>query len=211
MTAMIVGLTGGIGSGKSTIANLFGNLSVPIIDADIVAREVVAKGSPLLTKIVAHFGKAMLTPEGELNRPALRQRVFQSEEEKTWLNALLHPTIREAMFHQLRAIQAPYVLWVVPLLIENQLTPFCQRVLVVDVEPEIQFTRALARDNSQSETIKNIMNSQVDSDTRLRYADDVIENNKPLNENLDALTQQVTALHQQYLTLSQYYSKKEEK
>lgn len=197
-----VALTGGIGSGKSTIANLFAMLDVPIIDADIVARQVVEKGSPLLAEIVSHFGEQILLANGELDRTALRHIVFQSESEKQWLNQLLHPAIRTEMLKQLNESSAPYVLWVVPLLIENQLTEFCDRILVVDVLPEIQLERATKRDKSKEETIKNIMASQVDRQTRLSYADDVIENNLPLDDNAIHLAHQVAKLHKHYLTLT---------
>ncbi|MGX3065935.1 dephospho-CoA kinase [Ursidibacter arcticus] len=199
----IVGLTGGIGSGKSTIAELFAQHNVPIIDADVVARQVVEKGSPLFSQIAAHFGQQILTENGDLNRAALRKRIFQSETEKNWLNNLLHPAIRLEMQRQLTEHQAPYVLWVVPLLIENKLTKECDRVLVIDVSPDIQLERATKRDNSQQEIIKNIMAAQVDRATRLSYADDIIENNLPLAENLVSLTKQVNELHQRYLTLAQ--------
>ena len=199
----IVGLTGGIGSGKSTIAELFAQHNVPIIDADIVARQVVKKGSLLLSQIAAHFGQQILTENGDLNRAALRKLIFQSESEKNWLNNLLHPAIRVEMQRQLTEHQAPYVLWVVPLLIENKLTKECDRVLVIDVLPDIQLERATKRDNSQQEIIKNIMAAQVDRATRLSYADDIIENNLPLAENLASLTKQVNELHQRYLNLAQ--------
>lgn len=198
----IVGLTGGIGSGKSTIAALFAELGVPIIDADIVARQVVAKGSPLLAEIAAHFGDKILTTAGELDRPALRQRVFANPAEKQWLNQLLHPAIRNTMFTQLKQSTAPYVLWVVPLLIENSLQPYCDRVLVVDVQPEVQLARAAKRDNSQIAQIQQIMAAQIDRSTRLSYADDVIENNQPLSQNQAHLAAQVQQLHQHYLTLA---------
>lgn len=203
----IIGLTGGIGSGKSTIADLFRDLGVPLIDADIVARQVVEKGSPLLAQIADHFGEQILTETGELDRAALRQVIFSSEEAKNWLNNLLHPAIRHEMLRQLEQTHAPYVLWVVPLLIENHLSEFCDRVLVVDVEPEIQLERAAKRDQSKIEVIKNIMAAQVDRPTRLQFADDVIENNRPLSENLAHLTQQVARLHQMYLTLAQQHQK----
>lgn len=198
----VIGLTGGIGSGKSTIANIFSALNVPIIDADIVAREVVAKGSPLLDKIVEHFGKSILNAQGELNRTALRLKVFQNEEEKVWLNNLLHPAIRQTMLQQLEQMQSDYVLWVVPLLIENNLTTYCDRILVIDVLPEIQLERASQRDNSNVETIKQIMQAQVNRKTRLSYADDIIENNLSLVENQESLTKQVEQLHQYYLKLA---------
>lgn len=204
----IVGLTGGIGSGKSTIANLFALLDVPIIDADIVAREVVEKGSPLLTKIVEHFGQHILDKQGNLDRTALRQIVFHSEQEKKWLNQLLHPAIRSEMLRQLEAVSAPYVLWVVPLLIENKLSELCDRVLVVDVLPDIQLERAIKRDESKAETIQNIIAAQVDRQTRLNYADDVIENNLPLEENAINLAHQVAKLHHRYLDLAKQKEKK---
>lgn len=204
----IVGLTGGIGSGKSTIANLFALLDVPIIDADVVAREVVEKGSPLLTKIVEHFGQHILDKQGNLDRTALRQIVFHSEQEKKWLNQLLHPAIRAEMLRQLEAVSAPYVLWVVPLLIENKLSELCDRVLVVDVLPDIQLERAIKRDESKAETIQNIIAAQVDRQTRLNYADDVIENNLPLEENAINLAHQVAKLHHRYLDLAKQKEKK---
>lgn len=198
----VVGLTGGIGSGKSTIADLFSALNVPIIDADIVAREVVQKGSPLLAEIVNHFGETILLENGELNRAKLREKVFQSEQDKQWLNQLLHPAIRQSMLQQLQANTAPYVIWVVPLLIENQLTSFCNRILVIDVQPKTQLQRAIQRDTSKAEIIENIIASQVSREKRLSYATEIINNDKPLNENLPQLIQQVNQLHQHYLMLS---------
>ena len=195
----VVGLTGGIGSGKSTIADEFAALGVPIIDADIVAREVVAKDSPLLAEIATRFGEDILNEDSELNRAKLRQIVFDQPEEKAWLNNLLHPAIRSEMLKQLNEVNFPYALWVVPLLIENKLTEFCQRILVVDVSPEIQLERTLKRDKSNLDTIKNIIQSQVSRAERLSYADDIIENNLPLNENLKNIQQQVQKLHADYL------------
>lgn len=199
----VVGLTGGIGSGKSTIADLFAALDVPIVDADIVAREVVAKGSPLLDKIAAHFGESILTSEKELNRAALREKIFQNEEEKQWLNQLLHPAIRAEMLQQLQQQTAEYVLFVVPLLIENKLTVLCDRILVVDVSPEIQLQRASMRDNNNPELIQRIINSQISRTERLAAADDIINNEGKLLQNLPHLQQQVGELHQKYLHLAQ--------
>ncbi|MGC6405825.1 dephospho-CoA kinase [Bisgaard Taxon 45] len=198
----IVGLTGGIGSGKSTIANLFMALGVPVIDADVVARDIVKKGTLLLAKIVDHFGEQILSENGELNRAKLRERIFHHVEDKIWLNQLLHPAIREEMLRQLDRQTSPYVLWVVPLLIENNLTSLCQRILVVDVAPETQIQRAMQRDRNQLELIQNIMASQVDRQTRLQFADDVIHNDADLTVNLPVLKQKVLELHQQYLQLA---------
>ncbi|OOF42546.1 dephospho-CoA kinase [Rodentibacter trehalosifermentans] len=195
----IVGLTGGIGSGKSTIADLFAKFGVPIVDADVIARKVVAKGTPLLKQIAAYFGNGILLENGELNRPALRQRVFSDETEKNWLNGLLHPAIREAMLAQLSAQTAPYTLFVVPLLIENHLTELCHRVLVVDVTPQTQLMRAAQRDQSNLKQIQQIMNSQVSREERLKWATDIINNDKDLAENLPHLKQKVLELHRFYL------------
>lgn len=195
----IVGLTGGIGSGKSTIADLFAELGVPLVDADIVAREVVAKGSPLLFQIVEHFGKNILLENGELNRAELRRLIFANEAEKNWLNNLLHPAIRKAMQEQLAAQTAPYTLFVVPLLIENHLTPMCDRVLVVDVSTQTQLTRAAKRDQNNLEQIQRIMDSQVSRSERLKWATEVIDNDKDLPENLPHLKQKVLELHRFYL------------
>lgn len=202
----IVGLTGGIGSGKSTIAHYFAQLGVPLIDADHIARQVVEPGSPLLEQIQAHFGDTVLTAQGELNRAVLREKVFHHREERTWLNALLHPAIRAEMLAQTERLATPYVMWVVPLLIENGLNSLCQRVLVVDVPPEVQLERTIARDQSQADTIKQIMRAQVSRETRLSYADDVIDNRRPLSEAEPFLRQQVATLHQQYCRLAHTFS-----
>lgn len=202
----IVGLTGGIGSGKSTVAELFSALGVPVVDADIVARQVVEKGSTLLQRIAEHFGQSVLLPSGELNRTRLRTLIFNHEKEKIWLNDLLHPAIRQAMLQQLRHQTAPYVLFVVPLLIENNLTEFCDRVLVIDVKPETQLARASARDNSNIALIQNIMRSQVSREERLVKADDVIDNDRDISENLTALQRKVVELHRFYLQLSEKHN-----
>ena len=201
----VVGLTGGIGSGKSTIAKLFAELGVPVIDADIVARQVVEKGSPLLQQIVAHFGTEMLLENGELNRAALREKVFNHETEKQWLNQLLHPAIRTEMLNQLAQQRSPYCIFMVPLLIENKLTALCQRVLVVDVSEQTQMTRASKRDNNQLALIKNIMQSQVSRSERLQHADDVINNDVDLSESLPQLKQKVLDLHHLYLQLAEKF------
>ena len=202
----VVGLTGGIGSGKSTIAELFAELGVPIIDADLVARQVVEKGSPLLAEIAAHFGPEILLEDGALNRAALREKVFNHESEKQWLNQLLHPAIRHEMLRQLAAQQAPYCIFMVPLLIENNLTALCQRVLVVDVSEQTQMTRASQRDNNQLALIKNIMQSQVSRSERLQHADDVINNDADLSESLPQLKQKVLSLHHLYLQLAEKFN-----
>ena len=204
----VVGLTGGIGSGKSTIAELFAELGVPIVDADLVARQVVEKGSPLLAEIAAHFGPEILLEDGALNRAALREKVFNHESEKQWLNQLLHPAIRHEMLQQLAAQRMPYCIFMVPLLIENKLTALCQRVLVVDVSEQTQMTRASKRDNNQLALIKNIMQSQVSRSERLQHADDVINNDADLSESLPQLKQKVLDLHHHYLQLAEKFNER---
>ena len=202
----VVGLTGGIGSGKSTIAELFAELGVSVIDADLVARQVVEKGSPLLAEIATHFGPEILLEDGALNRAALREKVFNHESEKQWLNQLLHPAIRHEMLQQLAAQDAPYCIFMVPLLIENKLTALCQRILVVDVSEQTQMTRASKRDNNQLALIKNIMQSQVSRSERLQHADDVINNDADLSESLPQLKQKVLDLHHHYLQLAEKFN-----
>lgn len=204
----VVGLTGGIGSGKSTIAELFAELGVPIVDADLVARQVVEKGSPLLAEIAAHFGPEILLEDGTLNRAALREKIFANEMQKHWLNQLLHPAIRHEMLRQLAAQQAPYCIFMVPLLIENNLTALCQRILVVDVLEHTQVERACQRDNNQVEQIKRIMQSQVSRQERLSYADDVISNDEDLIASLPQLKQKVLDLHHLYLQLAEKFNER---
>ena len=193
-----VALTGGIGSGKSTIARAFAALGVPIIDADVIAREVVEPGSAALQRIAERHGNSILTEQGALNRARLREIIFQSPDEKTWLNNLLHPLIN-ARTQQLKALTtAPYVLWVVPLLVENGLQRQADRVLVVDVDEATQLMRTIQRDGIDRQQAQNILSAQATRSARLAVADDVINNSGPPDEALP----QVAALHQRYLALA---------
>ncbi|OTA21812.1 dephospho-CoA kinase [Xenorhabdus beddingii] len=191
----IVALTGGIGSGKTTISNVFSSLGVPLVDADIIAREVVAPGTPALQAITEHFGSDVLLADNSLNRARLRQKIFAAPEEKQWINALLHPLIQTETQRQLNQVTAPYVIWVVPLLIENNLSHLADRILVVDVPEEIQINRTMARDGVSREQVENILAAQASRHARLEKADDVI-----LNHNSEQnITSRVVELHQQYL------------
>ncbi|EGQ9301606.1 dephospho-CoA kinase [Vibrio vulnificus] len=197
--ALVIGLTGGIASGKTTVANLFQqHFAIDIVDADIVARQVVAPGSAGLTAIVDHFGVDILTHEGELDRGQLRQRIFAHSEEKQWLNALLHPMIRRKMIEDLAQVSSPYALLVVPLLVENQLQTLCDRVLVVDVEEKTQLQRTMDRDGVDEQQVRAILKAQASRHERLALADDVIKNDSK-DQNL---LQQITDLHQKYLAMS---------
>jgi len=191
----IVALTGGIGSGKSTVADAFSRLGVTIIDADILARQVVEPGTPALRAIAEHFGNDTIAPDGTLNRRKLRERIFAHPEEKAWLNALLHPLIQQETQKQIAQATSPYVLWVVPLLVENNLHDKADRVLVVDVSPATQIQRTIARDNVGRDHAEQILAAQATREARLAVADDVIDNNGAP----DAIASDVARLHQQYL------------
>ena len=195
----LVVLTGGIGSGKTLVSDTFADLGIEIVDADIIARDVVAPGSEGLAALVAHFGAGIIADNGELNRAALRERVFRDEQEKQWLNACLHPRIRQAMQQAAANVSSPYGILAVPLLIENNLIAMVDRVAVVDCPEAMQLSRAMQRDGSSEAIIKNIMASQATREQRLAVADDVIDNsNSP-----ESTRQQIQTLHLRYLKLAQ--------
>ena len=191
----VVALSGGVASGKSTIANLFAQLGVPIIDADIIARQVVEVGTDALAQIVKHFSTEILLPNGELDRSQLREIIFNNDHERLWLNNLLHPIIHQITQKQIAKQTAPYVIWVVPLLIENNLHQLADRVLMVDVPETLQMERLIYRDKISESLAERMILTQVPLAERLSYADDIIVN----NGNLASLSEQVNKLHQQYL------------
>ncbi|MDK9772017.1 MULTISPECIES: dephospho-CoA kinase [Vibrio] len=196
--AFVIGLTGGIASGKTTVANLFKQqFKIDIVDADIVAREVVEPGTPGLNAIIEHFGADIVRDDQMLDRAKLRERIFSNPEEKTWLNGLLHPMIREKMIEDLEQVTSDYALLVVPLLIENKLDSLCDRVLVVDVDPQTQISRTVKRDNVSEDQAKAILASQASREQRLALADDVVKNNP---DDPDLLLQ-ITDLHEKYLAM----------
>lgn len=194
----VVGLTGGIASGKTAASDTFAKLGIDVVDADIIAREVVAPEQPALVSIIEHFGQDMVDQNGQLIRAALRAKVFNHPDEQTWLNNLLHPAIRLRMQTKIEASQTPYVVLVVPLLVENGLNKLCNRVLVIDVPEALQVSRAVKRDQCSEDLIKNIMKAQADRQQRLELADDVIVNDK----DQEFLSRQVAQLHKNYLTLA---------
>ncbi|WP_075182384.1 dephospho-CoA kinase [Pantoea sp. 1.19] len=193
-----VALTGGIGSGKSKVAEAFAALGVPIIDADVIARQVVAPGQPALDAIVDHFGGEILRADGHLDRARLRQRIFADREEKRWLNALLHPRIQAETRRQIAACRAPWCLWVVPLLVENQLQSRADRVLVVDVDIDTQRIRTQRRDGVSREQAEQIIQAQASRAARLAVADDVIDN----SGSAEAIAPRVAELAQCYARLA---------
>ncbi|MEZ9158717.1 dephospho-CoA kinase [Vibrio lentus] len=197
--AIIIGLSGGIASGKTTVANLFNeHFNIDIVDADIVAREVVALGSEGLKQIATHFGEEVLLEDGALNRAKLREVIFTDPTEKQWLNELLHPMIRNKIDSDLSKVASPYALLVAPLLVENQMQGMADRVLIVDVPTEVQIERTMSRDNVSKEQVTAILKSQASREQRLAVADDVIKNHTKNQE----LLPQITDLHQKYLAIS---------
>ena len=194
----VVGLTGGIGSGKSAATCEFERLGIDIVDADVVARDVVDVGTQGLSEIEMYFGKGILLDDGTLNRAALRDQVFSNSDAKEWLNNLLHPLIRARMQHLIELSTSQYCILSVPLLVENKLTTLCDKVIVVDCPTSTQLERAMLRDGSSEKTIKSIMASQASRETRLNAADYVLHN----NTTLSALADQVNTLHATLLTLS---------
>lgn len=199
MSKLIIGLTGGIGSGKTTVSDIFAELNIDIIDADIAARMVVAPGSKALIAIKQHFGAEILDHHGQLNRTKLRSRIFSDEQDKTWLNNLLHPLIRQEILAQIAQAKSSYCLLVAPLLLENNLHKLVNRVLVVNVDEAQQVARTVARDPSSAAEVKRIIASQMSSEQRLSFADDIINNQ---DVSLADVRQQVLNLDQKYRSLS---------
>lgn len=196
--AFRVGLTGGIASGKSTAAKFFGALGVPILDSDQIARDVVEPGQPPLERLVERFGRKILTPDGHLDRPALREIVFSDPKARADLEALTHPAIGAAMEALSTAAGGPYQILVVPLLVEKNLTAHVDRVLVVDCDEELQIRRLRDRDGSTPEQVQAILQAQAPRAARLRAANDVIHN----DTDMSAVRDQVAALHGRYLELA---------
>jgi dephospho-CoA kinase len=199
MRQLLVGLTGGIGSGKTTVANEFAALGITLVDADIVARQVVEPGTAALAAIRQHFGTAVIGADGSLDRARLREIIFTDTAAKTWLNQLLHPQIRAELLRQLAAATSPYVLLVAPLLLENQLDVLVDVVLVTDVSEQTQLQRTTSRDGSSQALVQSIMAAQSSRAGRLARADFVIDNDGPAAE----LPQHVAKLHQIFLRLAE--------
>ncbi len=190
---LVIGLTGGIGSGKSTVAELFRQLGVTIIDADQIARQVVAPGSAVLEQIKQLFGSDVFVDDS-LDRAALREKVFQYPEQREQLEKLLHPLIRQEITRQVQLLQAPYCIIEIPLLLESTANPLIQRILVVDCTEDLQIKRAMSRGGFSRQQIKKVMAVQVTREYRRQAADDIIEN----NGDLPHLADQVQQLHQKY-------------
>lgn len=194
----IVGVTGGIASGKSTVTSSFARLGVPVIDTDELAREVVQPGTPAIKAIQAQFGSSVIHGDGHLDRAAMREIIFADATARAALEAIVHPAIRALAETRVQSLEQPYALLVVPLLIEKGWDEFVDRILVVDVAEETQKQRLMQRDGLNCKQVEAILQSQSDRSTRLAKADDVINN----EGNPDSLNQTVASLHQRYQSLA---------
>ncbi|HEY8098448.1 MAG TPA: dephospho-CoA kinase [Methylobacter sp.] len=196
-----VGLTGGIGCGKSTVARIFADLNVPVLDADEVAHRLVEKGQPVLAQIQQAFGTAILNPDGSLNRKNLREQVFSDLKQKQTLESILHPLIYKTLQAELEQLTAvPYCIISIPLLFETDMTHFVDRILVIDCPVETQIERVKMRDSLSIERIQSIIDSQVSRAFRKAQADDLIDN----SDTDYRLAEQVKKLHNLYLSISAF-------
>lgn len=193
----VVGLAGGIGSGKSTIAKLFANLGIDYIDADDVARRIVEPNTPCLKAIADHYGPDILFDNGQLNRRKLREIIFNNKAEKNWLESLTHPVVHQEILKELKASTSTYVLLVHPLLFEKQKNDICDYTLAISVPKEMQIERVCQRDNIEKDLALSIIQSQLSNEERSQQADEVIENNgdiAKLNDKIIALHKKLSAL-----------------
>ncbi|MEM9533897.1 MAG: dephospho-CoA kinase [Pseudomonadota bacterium] len=198
-----VGLTGGIASGKSTVARLFQDEGITLVDADRIAHEVVERGTPGLAQVVAAFGPQVLTDSGDLDRSRVRDLVFADVERRRQLEAIIHPLVRQEMARQVAAAQSPYTILDIPLLVESSDRASVDRVLVVDLPDDVQRQRLAARDGLDDRVVDQILAAQASRYDRLAVADDVVDNSGPR----ESLAPQVLALHERYLLLAQCQEK----
>ena len=199
---LVIGLTGGIGSGKSTVAKMFIALGVPVIDMDQIARQVVEPGQPALKQIIHEFGASILDTDGRLNRRKLRELIFESVENRRRLEMILHPLIRQETQQQISKLDATYCIVVIPLLLESNQRSLVDRILVVDVPEALQITRTIQRDDVSAADAQKILAAQVNRNRRLAAADDVIDN----SEELEQVRIRVAKLDQHYRRLARNIS-----
>ena len=199
MSGFVVGLTGGIGSGKSTVADLFVAQGAALVDTDAIAHELTGPGGAAMAQLIAAFGPEVARPDGAMDRAAMRRLVFADPSAKARLESILHPLIRQLSAERCRAATAPYVILAVPLLVESgTYRERCDRVVVVDCPESLQIERVMARNGMSSDEVKAIMATQASRPQRLAAADDIVLN----DGDLTGIHPQVAALHQKYLVLS---------
>ena len=195
--APIIGLTGGIGSGKSAAAKLFSGFGISVVDADQASREVVKKGEPALLSISDYFGEEILNKDGSLDRAKLRVLVFKDEKKRKWLQSLMYPITNSWIIDAIEKSDSSYTILMNPLLIESRQYKWCRRIVVVDVSVETQIDRTMRRDDNTRDQVESIIAAQVNRAKRLEYADDIINNDQSPNE----LAEKVAQLHRTYLKL----------
>lgn len=198
MKKYTVALTGGIGSGKTTISNMFFNLGVDIIDTDIISKKIISVNHSLLKKIFEKFGKKIINSDGTLNRMNLRKIIFSSDVKRKWLNRLLHPVIYEQIFNEIKISKSLWCLCVIPLLIETKMQAIADRILVVDIPVKLQIIRAAKRDHVKYNEILSIVKKQINKKKRLSHANDIIYN----IGSIEILQSMVNFLNQYYNFLS---------
>lgn len=192
---LIVGVTGGIGSGKSAVTRQFETLGITVVDADLVARVIVEPGMPALSAIADHFGDDIIQPDGNLDRAELRARVFSDDAERLWLEQLTHPLIGQEILDQISTSKSPYTILSSPLLLETSQKDLVDCVIVVDVPESVQLERTMARDNNDQAQVERIMAAQMQRETRLQRADKVIDN----SGTLETLASEVNKLHKEFI------------
>ncbi|MBE8215651.1 MAG: dephospho-CoA kinase [Endozoicomonadaceae bacterium] len=200
--SFIIGLTGGIGCGKSTVANFFKEKGIQIIDADQIARDIIEQDHNILQKIQNYFGTQIITQDHQINRKLLRTRIFESHKEKTWLENLLHPLILTEMTQQIENNHSLYAIIVSPLLLEKNQYKWADRILVIDIEEPEQIIRTIARDQCSDAEVKAIITAQISRDERLKMADDIVYNNRSMYD----LTPHLESLHHLYCETAQTLS-----
>ena len=196
---MLIGLTGGIGSGKTAAANHFGFLGIDIVDADLASRAVVEPGQPALEAIAEHFGAAIIGADGGLDRAKLRKLVFAEESKRKWLQRLLHPLISDYLAAQISGSNSTYCLLVNPLLLESGQSQWCRKIIVVDTAIETQIQRTMSRDDNNREQVQSIVNAQMSRDDRLSAADFILLN----DQGMDDLKKNVEKIHRELVNLCQ--------
>ena len=192
---LVVGITGGIGSGKSAVTRCFEQRGITVVDADVVARLIVEPGTPALAAIAAHFGTAILQADGSLDRAALRSRVFSNEADRRWLEQLTHPLIGQEILAQISASRSPYTILSSPLLLDTSQQALVDCVIVVDAPAALQLQRTMQRDRNDEAQVRRIMAAQMNRDERLERADIVLDNSRSLEE----MESQVEELHKEFL------------
>ena len=194
---LIIGLTGGIGSGKSVASDKFASLGITVVDADVASRTVVEPGKPALQEIESHFGSEIITEDGQLDRAKLREIIASDAKERKWLESVLHPRIGEQIAKEISESTSPYTLFVAPLLLETNSQEMCARVVVVDVPNDVQVERTAKRDKVPTDQVEQMVSAQMGREKRLEKADDVLLNTGTIEE----LEKKVEQLHKKYLQM----------